>query len=154
MKTPPLKLILPLLFLGLVMYACSHCPKSYKETDTIIRSRQEYIRAHPEGPFNNHILNGEVVKGMGLMEVLASWGLPNSRNCSESGAQEFWTYYATGEQTGDIREYVLIFKDQTLSRWKVTLSVAEGGYREQDPSKPVTLGKGEKDAGSDVLKKK
>ena len=48
MKAPPLRLILLLLFVLVVLVcSCSHNPKSFKESETIMRDRQEYVLANP-----------------------------------------------------------------------------------------------------------
>ncbi len=155
MRTPPLKLIVPLLLLLIFLFgSCAHNPKTFKETESIMQGRQDYVQLHPDGMYNEHILKGEVVKGMNLMEVLASWGLPNARRRSEGGSREYWTYYTQEEQSGDIREYELVFKEQSLVRWKITLSVAEGGYHPEKQKYPIELGDKGKIKSGEVLKKK
>ncbi|MBI4720704.1 MAG: hypothetical protein HY770_05710 [Chitinivibrionia bacterium] len=63
--------------------SCSHCPRSGKDSEAIQQIRLEYIRSNPEGQYNDHVLKGEVIKGMGFMGVLASWGLPNVRSITK-----------------------------------------------------------------------
>jgi hypothetical protein len=147
--------IFPVLLLLLaVLVSCSHHPKTLAGSESILQGRQDYVSAHPDGIYNDHIVNGEVVKGMNLMEVLASWGLPNSRHHSESGAQEFWFFVSQEKESGMIRRYELVFEDQLLSDWKVILDSPAGGYHPRKSSDHVTLGDGEQSSKSTVLKKK
>ncbi len=155
MKTPPLMVIFPvLLLLVAVLASCSHHPKTLDGSESIMKGRQDYVTAHPDGLYNSHIMNGEVVKGMNLMEVLASWGLPNSRRHSESGSHEYWFFVSQDKESGMIRRYELIFQDQLLHDWNVALGNTAGGYRSRDATDRVTLGDSEQSAKSTVLKKK
>ena len=154
MKTPPLRLIFLLLaVLAVVLVSCSHNPKKFSESETILKDRQDYVQTHPEGLFNNHILTGEIVKGMNPTEVLASWGRPNQREQSENGSYVFWTYYTSEEQTGEITQYELMFRELKLFGWKVIMGPPDGGYLARDPNLPVNLGQIEKSSESNVLRK-
>lgn len=154
MKTPPLMVIFPvLLLLAAVFVSCSHHPQTLDGSESILKGRQDYVSAHPDGSYNHHILNGEVVKGMNLMEVLASWGLPNSRRHSETGSQEFWYFVSKDKEAGMIRRYELVFHDQLLNDWNVIMSNTAGGYRSGSTADHVTLGDGEQSAKGAVLKK-
>ena len=154
MKTPPLMVIFPvLLLLAAVLVSCSHHPRTLDGSDSILEGRQDYVSAHPEGLYNHHILNGEVVKGMSLMEVLASWGLPNSRRHSETGSQEYWFFVSQDKDAGMIRRYELVFQDQLLHNWNVILSNSAGGYMSENAEDHITLGNDEQSTKSTVLKK-
>lgn len=113
--------------LGLILLACAHVPRTYDETDAVKRLRLQYVRTHPNGRFNAHILKGEVTKGMDFLDVLASWGLPNLRRGSRESVYENWVYYARDEETGRFTVYELVFKDQHLVDWKVDVNVAGNG---------------------------
>ena len=63
--------------LVVLLAACSHLPHM-ESTDSTSSLRQEYLEMHPDGKYNARIMKGEVVKGMGVIEVLASWGLPSA----------------------------------------------------------------------------
>ena len=154
MKAPHLTLICLLLIVCAgVVCSCAHNPKSYSESETILEDRNEYVQDHPDGMYNSHILNGEIVKGMTPTEVLVSWGVPNRRQYSDNGSYVFWTYFELDKQTGEIAQYELIFRQQELFRWKVLLGPPDGGYQTRDPNLPVTLGQIEKESQSNVLKK-
>ena len=71
------------LLLGFAIVSCSHAPKVLNETDTVLQIREDYLRANPNGPFNERIARGEVEKGMNFLEVLAAWGLPDTRGLSQ-----------------------------------------------------------------------
>jgi hypothetical protein len=81
--------------------------------------REEYLRNHPDGRYNTLITDGRVVKGMGIIEVLASWGMPNDRRSSETGDTESWAYYARDEATQKLVSYELVFEGKILTRWVV-----------------------------------
>jgi hypothetical protein len=115
----------------------------------------DYIRTYPDGQYNGHIVKGEVVKGMNLMEVLASWGLPNTRKSSESGAYEYWTYYSVDQESGDVRRYKLIFKEQIVVDWQVAYDIAgDGGFYTENIRRPSGLDKNAPASGVEKLKKK
>jgi hypothetical protein len=143
-----------LLLLAVVLVSCSHHPKTFAGGESILKGRQDYVSAHPDGVYNDHILNGEVVKGMNLMEVLASWGLPNSRRHSESGSLEYWFFISQDKEMGMVRRYELVFQDQLLHDWDVVMSSTAGGYQSKESSDHITLGDGEQSTKSTVLKKK
>jgi hypothetical protein len=143
-----------LLLFAALLASCSHHPKTLDGSESILKGRQDYVNAHPQGTYNDHILSGEVVKGMNLMEVLASWGLPNSRRHSESGSYEYWFFISQDRESGMVRRYELVFQDQMLHDWNVVLDNKAGGYQSQDVSEHITLGDGEQSAKSTVLKKK
>jgi hypothetical protein len=95
--------------------------------------REEYLRNNPDGKYNALITEGRVVKGMGILEVLASWGMPNDRRSTEEGDAEFWAYYAKDEHTQKYVSYELVFEKRILARWVVradlptSLGTAPGG---------------------------
>jgi hypothetical protein len=154
MKAPPLTLIcLLLVSWAIVAGSCAHNPKSTSESRNIIQERSEYVLAHPDGEYNSYILNGEIVKGMGPTEVLVSWGIPNRRQYSDNDTYIFWTYFEANKQSGEITQYVLVFKQQELYRWKIILGPPDGGFNTRDPNLPVTLGQIEKENTSNVLRK-
>lgn len=113
------------LVFGIALIAsCSSLPQSTHLDEGQADLRAEYLENHPDGKFNQHITEGRVVKGMGIVEVLASWGIPNSRRGWKHGDAEYWAYYAKDEHTGQIVSYELIFEEQILSRWMVDTDAA------------------------------
>jgi hypothetical protein len=154
MKAPPLKMIFLLLVLFVVVVcSCAHNPKTFSKSDSFLKDREEYVQAHPDGIYNKHIIEGEIVKGMSPTDVLVSWGLPNKRQHSENDTYVFWTYYTVEEPTGEITQYELIFRQQALFHWKVLLGPPDGGFTSRDPNLPVTLGQTEKESKISVLRK-
>ena len=102
--------------------------------------RAEYLANHPDGKFNDHITEGRVVKGMSIVEVLASWGLPNSRRSWKHDNAEYWVYYAKDEHTGQLMSYELIFSEQLLTRWVVNSDAVAGlGTAETTPGANRTI---------------
>jgi hypothetical protein len=136
--------------------SCAHSPRSYKDSEAIKQIRLEYIRSNPEGQYNDYILKGEVVKGMGFMGVLASWGLPNVRQISEGSLHEYWTYVTEDKAAGMWTMYELMFKDQTLVSWVVDKNiVGEGGIRPDYYKMPVSIGQSTiQGSGNAPIKKK
>ena len=99
--------------------SCSRLPVSNRSDEHTTSIRAEYLENHPDGKYNTHITEGRVVKGMGVVEVLASWGLPNTRRSVPQDNAEFWTYYAKDQQTQQVVSYELVFQAKVLSRWVV-----------------------------------
>jgi hypothetical protein len=99
--------------------SCSSLPKSSPLDEAHASMRAEYLENHPDGKYNAHINEGRVVKGMGVEEVLAAWGVPNQRRSWKHDNAENWTYYARDEHTGQVLGYELVFEEQLLARWVV-----------------------------------
>jgi hypothetical protein len=81
--------------------------------------RTQYLASNPDGKFNEQIVKGEVTKGMNLIEVLASWGLPTVRRTRPMCDGQHWTYYSIDEVTGGATSYDLIFEHRLLMRWVI-----------------------------------
>jgi hypothetical protein len=139
-----------------MMTSCAHTPRSFKDSEAIKQIRLDYIKSNPEGQYNEHVLKGEVVKGMGFMSVLASWGLPNVRRVSEGNIYEYWTYYTEDRAAGMWTIYELQFKDQLLASWIIDKNImGEGGIRPDYIKPPVSIGQGSiQDSDSAPIKKK
>jgi hypothetical protein len=145
-----------LLILFAFLASCTHLPRSYNESKAVQQMRQDYITLNPEGKFNDHIKRGEVVKGMGFMAVLASWGLPNVRRIPAESSFEYWTYYTEDKASGQFTVYELVFKDETLYGWNVNKNIAaNGGFKSSLRYRPVLAGKESSDSGlGESLKRK
>ena len=104
--------------------SCSQLPQSSRTDEQMTSIREEYLSNHPEGVYNAYIKEGRVVKGMGSVEVLASWGLPNVRRPGPEANAEFWEYYARDEQSNSLVSYELAFVDKLLTRWSVHTDLA------------------------------
>lgn len=144
-RTPSVALWLPALFL--VFCSCTHNPRmvSGTENDYLLRLRAEYFASNPDGVYNDFIRRGEVVKGMDLLEVLAAWGHPKTRE-KRSPSTEQWFYLSVDEQSKDWFEYTFIFRDGILSDWELTRNLAAGG-RVELPDRDGVLTKGVVAAG-------
>ncbi len=88
--------------------------------------RADYLAAHPDGPFNEYIRRGEVVPGMDLIEVLASWGNP-LRRVRHGDLTEQWVYRDRDEDSHDWIEYTFLFRQGRLDSWQIRRHVAAGG---------------------------
>jgi hypothetical protein len=116
--------------LVVVVAACSRAPAPFQGNPALDELRASYLRTHPEGAFTAHVEKGEVVKGMGFVEVLAAWGLPNLRRGSEDNPTEVWEYLVKDDASGDVTVYRLVFRDRILVDWEVGHDVAaNGGFR-------------------------
>lgn len=97
------------------------------ESEYLIALRAEYLASNPDGPHNEYIERGEVVKGMDILEVLASWGHPQRRIKDADTTTERWVYREADEQTKDWIEYTFTFRGNILSDWELARHFAAGG---------------------------
>ena len=111
----------------LLLIACSHTPRSMNDDLTVQRMREESLREHPGGPFNQYITRGEVVRGMSVLEVSAAWGLPETRRPSKDHKAEYWTYFSEDEISGDWSRYTLTFEETKLADWYVVRHFSTNG---------------------------
>lgn len=131
---------IPLLVLvSVISVSCSRLPQSVRSNEELASIRAEYLQNHPDGKYNDHILEGRVVKGMNSLEVLASWGVPNVRRGWEHDKTEYWTYYAKDEHTEQLLSYELIFDDKVLSRWVIGDQVRGLGTAVTEPTTTRTV---------------
>ncbi|MFQ5511892.1 MAG: hypothetical protein ACE5EO_08590 [Candidatus Krumholzibacteriia bacterium] len=127
-----------------VAASCAHVPRSLKQTEATESLRTLYLREHPDGRFNDRIGNAEIVVGMGVMEVLASWGIPD-RRLATGPHRETWTYASRDEFSKDSVSYSLIFRRRVLSSWesgRTTAAVGSQpppGIEESTPGRPPVL---------------
>ena len=106
--------------------SCATAPPARIETPAIRDLREDYFRTFPEGPHNDHIRRGEVVRGMSLFEVLASWGIPDARVVSAQGDQERWMYVLLDDLSMDWVSYEYEFRNNALFTWSTSRNVANG----------------------------
>lgn len=104
---------------------CATAPPARTETPAIAELRDDYMKEFPDGPHNDHIRRGEVVKGMTLYEVLASWGIPDRRLVSDSG-HERWVYVLLDDLSMDWVCYEYDFRNNALVDWSTARSNANG----------------------------
>lgn len=122
--------LLLLLMLGLIISSCSHAPKALDESATLTDLRQDYTKKYPDAKFNPYIKRGQIVKGMKHLEVMASWGLPESRSLSHDRKLEYWTFYGKDSESWDWIRYTLEFEENFLVGWDVTRHYAKNGVLE------------------------
>jgi hypothetical protein len=82
----------------------------------LVDLRAEYLAAHPDSPYLEHVNRGEIVKGMDVYSVIASWGRPGHR-APEGDTIERWLYVDEDEASGQRFGYALEFRGGTLNRW-------------------------------------
>jgi hypothetical protein len=140
MRTPwsgILWLSIPLVFL-----ACSSTRTASRVgRQTTPDTREEYLRSNPHGEFNHLIERGEVAPGMGVEEVIASWGMPSirARETRQGRELESWTYPMKHPGTGTTFRYRLYFEGYRLAFWDVdrssrALSIHSGPDAEEERS--------------------
>jgi hypothetical protein len=94
---------------------------------------------HPEGDHNNFIQNGEIVPGMNVHEVIASWGLPNVYVVTRMEPTEQWIYYLKDRDSLSMLIYTLSFANDTLQIWNVEQKRFVGqGIVSKDETVPET----------------
>jgi hypothetical protein len=124
--------------------SCTHVPRSSNQTDATANIRAQYLHDHPGGKFNDRIIKGELVKGMNVVEVLASWGIPDQRRTTDHNS-ETWTYTSRDDFSKDFVSYALVFRDQVLTRWLLERTTAAGrgrptvGIADNDPAQEPVL---------------
>ena len=112
--------------IALALPACASSPPSRTETAAIRQIREEYLRFYPEGRYNDHIVRSEIVKGMSLYEVLASWGIPDERSLSTLRNRERWGYVLLDDNAVDWVRYEFVFVGNELVEWEYSRNVASG----------------------------
>jgi hypothetical protein len=127
--------------IALALPACAASPPSRPETAVIRQIREEYFRVYPEGRYNDHIVRSEIVKGMSLYEVLASWGIPDERAVSTLRNRERWSYVILDDNAVDWVRYEFVFAGNEMIEWEASPNVASGraldAMRESAPAPPL-----------------
>jgi len=113
----------------LVAAGCAHSPRVIDESPSMLTIRADYLQSNPDGPYNEHIHSGEVVKGMNYIEVLASWGVPDARYRTEPGEieVEYWHYLSLDEISHDWTQHTFVFEKKKLVEWDVMRHVSHTG---------------------------
>lgn len=121
------RILLVALVVGMAT-SCAHVPRMTNQDPERNSIRDEYLRDNPNGAFNQHIVRGEVVKGMSIIDVLAAWGMPEKRMWDGPTNKESWVYASRDEYSHDYLVYELIFENRKLSHWSINRgTVASGG---------------------------
>jgi len=113
------KVIAALLLLFTVGCSCLSTVERAELTD--IKSREHFISSNPGSIYCENIRNGEIIRGMNIYEVIASWGLPNVYLVSRKKPHENWIYYVEDQDTRSILIYTLTFSDDLLDDWDIDM---------------------------------
>jgi len=112
-------LILSAVALFMTSYGCS-CVSTVERANLMpVVSREEFVKQHPGGTHNDCIRNGEIMRGMSVNEVIASWGFPNVYFVTKTAPAEQWIYYIKDRNSLSMLIYTLSFADDTLRVWDV-----------------------------------
>jgi len=80
--------------------------------------RSEYIHRNPDSPYCDKVSSGEIVKGMDVFGVIASWGLPEKRSPDGSDFER-WLYVDLDDMSNEQVGYELEFEKGVLKSWDV-----------------------------------
>jgi hypothetical protein len=111
-----------LLILAVLLCTCIGCSgihQTEREDFTKPEAREKYLAANPASRHGDQIRNGEIMRGMDLYEVIASWGLPNVYLVSGEEAKEYWIYYVQQRESKSVLIYTLTFSDDSLEGWNI-----------------------------------
>lgn len=126
---------------AVALSSCTYTPRVPEESTAVLTLRSDYLHNHPTGQYNEHIVKGEVVKGMNPVEVLASWGAPDSRLRIPAKNVEYWRYVAQDDLSNDWVLYTFTFEKRHLVTWEMSRHVSKLGAMEQarldDPTLPA-----------------
>jgi hypothetical protein len=116
--------------------SCATVPRAPQNHD-VASIRTQYFADYPDGTYNDQIRNSELVKGMNVLEVLASWGIPERRCCTKSNGVESWTYESRDPMSQDFIIYNLAFEKRILTGWTMDRgTAATGGVRTESGIPP------------------
>jgi hypothetical protein len=111
-----------------VLSACAHLPRAPHPSEQLTFVRTQYLSDHPDGRFNDKIERGEIAKGMGEGDVLASWGVPDERlRDKHHPREESWFYVERDEYSADYVVYEIVFEDGDLDCWYMRRETAGSG---------------------------
>jgi len=105
----------------LLTVGCSGLSTIERAELTNVESREYFISSNPGSIYCENIRNGEIVRGMNIYEVIASWGLPNVYLVARKEPHENWIYYVQDQDTRSILIYTLTFSDDLLKGWDIDM---------------------------------
>ena len=108
------------------------------ETPAILEIRDDYLRAYPNGAFNAEIARGEVALGMGYLDVLAAWGMPDARVAATLQNEERWTYVIENDNGVDWILYEFVFEKRVVVEWEFSRNVGSGFVTSRDDARGVS----------------
>ena len=138
-RSGPRTSIVVLLILASLAAACANVPPRRDDTPEILVLREDYLRAHPNGPFNPEIARGEVALGMGYSDMLAAWGMPDARLADPDMEQEQWTYVLRSDNGVDWVRYDFLFANRLVAEWEISRNVGTGFATIRDDPRGVSL---------------
>jgi hypothetical protein len=106
-----------------VIAACgaSTLRRSQVDFSDLADLRSEYTTRNPDSPYRDNVSRGEIVKGMDVFGVLASWGLPE-RRVPDGAEFERWLYIDSEDAANQPVGYALEFEKGVLKSWDVQRS--------------------------------
>jgi len=119
--------------------ACANVPPRRDDTPEILVIREDYLRSHPNGPFNPEIARGEIAVGMGYTDVLAAWGMPDARVADPDMEEEQWTYVLHSDNGVDWVRYDFLFANRLVAEWESSRNVGSGFATIRDDPRGVSL---------------
>ena len=105
----------------IIAVGCSGVSTVERANLTKMESREHFIEMNPNSLYCANIHNGEIVRGMNIYEVIASWGLPNVYLASRKEPVESWVYYVQDADTRSILIYTLSFRENLLESWDIDM---------------------------------
>ena len=123
---PMHRLLLLVVTVGMTT-SCAHIPTNTRRGPADESIRAQYLQDYPNGVYNDHIMRGELATGMNVIEVLASWGLPDEREWDQASNRVSWFYTSRDEHSRDYVAYELVFEDLVLARWILERGIAGAG---------------------------
>jgi hypothetical protein len=103
----------------------------------VAQLRSEYNLRNPDSPYRENVSRGEVVCGMDMFGVLASWGLPQGRK--QDGVDgERWVYIDVDEVTNRQIGYAVVFRSGLVKSWNTyrEKSAVQNLYSQTDTAPP------------------
>ncbi len=92
--------------------------RSQGELSDLASVRSEYLSRNPDNPYNENVVRGEIVRGMDMKAVTASWGLPEKK--VQDGVDfERWLYVDVDNISNESVGYALQFEKGVLKVWNV-----------------------------------
>ncbi len=138
--------LLPVSGVLLLLTACgaSTLRRTQIDTTDLASLRSEYIARNPDSPYCEKVSHGEIVKGMDVFGVIASWGLP-TRRVADGSDFERWLYIDVDDVSNEQVGYHLEFEKGVLKTWDVQR--AGVGLKTRDTVDPLSPPKPEPTKG-------
>jgi hypothetical protein len=111
--------IAAIVFLIGQLVGCSGISQSERGDFTRPEAREKYLAGNPQCRYHEQIQNGEIMRGMDIYEVIASWGLPNVYIPSGDERKECWIYYVQQRDSKSVLIYTLRFDGVLLYDWDI-----------------------------------